>query len=392
MENRIFCNKIKQQQLNNLEKFVNLECDLEVKKNILSAINILENYKFNDNYYIHDLFKIICKKQFNKKINFDIDLTKLAIIKTTAKISFISEDHKKQWHNHPRYNKKIKYVDKYKYGENMPPIILSHPNVLQKYINKNNYFSIKNKIISIFSKFKVPENLFQIDGMHRVMSALEAEQNHIETYVVINREDIHHYLPDNDKNEIIKIADTCTWFPRYQEIKEVGLEGKRKQDSRYYKIYNFTNLKNKVVIDFGGNIGQAAIEAFFNGAKKIINLDIQQEAIETGKIISKILGLNIIHSTINFNKDSFKNDVLKLVLSWDWAIFQAIYRTKEIKNIKNNFNFIVKNTKEGIIFEGNADPKLDTDEFYQNIFKEYNFKSIKFLGHHENRPAYIIEI
>ncbi|XOU94768.1 MAG: hypothetical protein ACNFW9_01745 [Candidatus Kerfeldbacteria bacterium] len=394
--------KYKQQQVKDLEKYINLECDLEINKNILPAITTLEKYEFNNKLSIYDLYKIVCKKQFNINITKDIDLTKCAIIKTSAHISYTSDKLKKEWEKHDKHDYFTNYSDKLLNDEKFPPIVLTHSNVLKKYINKNILkinFSFKGIIyffFNIFHKiFKSNSNLnsnklFQIDGMHRIMSALKANQKTFESYIIVDRNDIANLLKDDEKINITKTADKCTWFPRYQEIREAGLNGERKQDSRYSKIYNFSNLKNKSVIDFGGNIGQAAVEAFFNGATKIISFDIQKEAIDTGKIISDTLGLDIIHDTIDFNKESFENDVQNLAESWDWTIFQAIYRTKEIRDIKKNFDFIVNNTKEGIIFEGNADPRIDTNEYYQEIFKPYNFSSIKFLGHHQKRPAFII--
>jgi len=69
----------------------------------------------------------------------------------------------------------------------------------------------------------------------------------------------------------------------------------------------------------------------------------------------------------------------------------ANYRDNyEIKDVNSSFTFIVNNTKEGIMFEGNGDAKIDTPEFYDNIFKPFNFTQIKYLGHSQLRPAYKI--
>jgi hypothetical protein len=222
------------------------------------------------------------------------------------------------------------------------------------------------------------------------MSALEAGVNEIEAYIVINRTDLSNYLTKEDRQKINSLGSDCTWFPRYQEIREVGLSGQRVQEPRYTKIYDFSNLKDKVVVDFGGNLGQSSVEAYFNGAKKIYNFDYQGCVVDSGRKISEVLGMGVIHNTIDFNLPTFEEDVFNVVKEWDWTIYQAIYRTKEIKDVNKSFTFIVNNTKEGMYFEGNGEATIDTPEFYDKVFLPFNFKEITYLGHSQLRPAYKI--
>ena len=361
---------LKQQQFNNLEKYVNLECDLTIKGNVLPAVGTLEDYFKKEDISIFDLFRIIAERQFKRKVKPDIKLNKLAVIKTKAKISFKDKD---SWRNDPLFSEYSKYKDNFINGDVFTPIILTHPGVLKDYMFTD-----------------VPEFLYQVDGMHRVMSALEAGKTELDCYVIVRRMDLKKYLRTMDKEVINSFGSTCTWFPRYQEIKEVGLKGQRVQEPRYTEIYDFSNLKDKVVVDFGGNLGQAAIEAYFNGAKKIYNFDYQECVINTGAKISEILGLDIVNNTIDFNLDTFEKDVEDTVKEWDWTIYQAIYRTKEIIDVNKSFTYIVKNTKEGMYFEGNGAAEIDTPEFYDNVFKPFNFKEINYLGHSQLRPAYKI--
>lgn len=362
---------LKQQQFNNLERYVNLECDLTIKGNVLPAVNMIDKCFEKEKHSIYELFKIQTKRQCKKDIVEDIKLNKLALIKTKAKISFKNQ---KKWRKDKEFKEFSKYKDNFLKGDTFAPIILIHPQVLTKYSGKS-----------------MRHYLYQLDGMHRVMSALEAGLDELEAYVIVNRDDLHIFISEEDKQVVSDLGGKCTWFPRYQEIREIGLKGQRVQEPRYTEIYDFSALKDKVVVDFGGNIGQAAIEAYFNGAKKVYNLDYQKDAIETGKKIVDILGLDITYSTIDFNAENFEEDVFSIVKEWDWTVFQAIYRTFEIKDVDKNLQFIVKNTKKGLVFEGKADSKIDTDEFYQNIFKPYKFKKIDFLGRSQNRPAYMIE-
>ena len=362
---------IKQQQLNGLEKYVNLEVDLKIKGNVLPAVNTLEEYFKNEDIDIFKLFQIIGKRQFNTTKNENIELNKLAVIKTTAKISF---NDKKGWDDDTLFNEYSKYRDNFINGDSFPPVIVAHPDVIKDF----------------FSKKDTPNNLYNVDGMHRIMSALEAGIGEIDTYVIVRRIDLFKYISDVDKRDINILGSKCTWFPRYQQIREVGLQGQRVQEPRYTEIYDFSNLKDKIVVDFGGNLGQAAIEAYFNGAKKIYNFDYQKCVVDTGNKISEIMGFNIEHNTIDFNLPTFEEDVYKVVKDWDWTIYQAIYRTKEIVDVNKSFTFIVENTKEGMYFEGNGDARIDTPEFYDNVFKPFNFSEITYLGHSQLRPTYKI--
>lgn len=363
--------KLKQQQLNNLERYVNLESDLTINGNVLPAVGVLEDYFDGEDINIFKLFKIIGDRQFQKQISEDIQLNRLAVIKTTSKITFRD---KEGWSNDPLFNEYSKYKDNFVNGDKFPPILLTHPNVLIEYLNKHD----------------IQNNLYNVDGMHRVMSALEAGITKIDTYVIVRRVDLVNYIKDGDKQQINQLGSTCTWFPRYQQIKEVGLQGQRVQEPRYTEIYDFTNLKDKVVVDFGGNLGQSAIEAYFNGAKKIYNFDYQECVVNTGRKISEILGMGVEHNTIDFNLPTFEQDVYNVVKEWDWTIYQAIYRTREIIDVNKSFTFIVNNTKEGMYFEGNGDAKIDTPEFYDNVFNPFKFNEITYLGHSQLRPAYKI--
>jgi hypothetical protein len=79
-------NTLKQQQNNSLEKYINLECDLTINGNVLPAVNTLEKYFDGEDIDIFKLYKIVGSRQFNKSVEPDIELNKLAVIKTTVKI------------------------------------------------------------------------------------------------------------------------------------------------------------------------------------------------------------------------------------------------------------------------------------------------------------------
>ena len=364
---------LKQQQLNNLEQFINLTVDLEVKGNLLPIGSFLASYKFNDNLTLQALARIILQRQFKTGLDY-FTISDLILVDVKADLSFRSEEHCTQWRKHALFSEYSKYKEGIEDPKKVPNIVVVHQNVLRSW-----------------GAIKVPENLYQVDGMHRVMSFLEAGFNQIGCYVLMNRKDLSTLIVPAEKEKIFELGEACQWFPKYHEIREIDLEGQRKQKDRYTKIYDLSNCLNKTVVDFGCNIGQTCLELEMLGAK-VLGFEIQQEALTVARRINDLFGFNIAYHPLDFNSATFEKDVTNVIAEWDWAMFLAIYRTKEIKDIQRNFDFIVERTKEIIFFEGHADPRIDTIEYYMSVFKRYAFKEVRYLGHSDTRPAFKIHI
>jgi len=358
-----------QQQNKSLESYIELKCDIRINKNVLSAVNIPNKL----NYDILYLFDVILERQFNIKRKKDAILKDLCLIKTTADLRFLSEETEADFQGCHLFSEYTKYSQNFQDGEKPPPVYLIHPSVLE-----------------FLSDVLVNKNLYQLDGMRRIMSALHARVNKIDAYVLVRRDHLKNIIATSTTRQINETKSKSK-LSEHQEIIEFNLKGEMAYDPRYTEVYDFSILKDKTVVDFGGNLGQSALEAYFCGAKQIYNFDCESPVIEAAKIIAETLGIyNLNNHIIDFNEPSFEQDVLNIVGHWDWAIFQGIYRTIEIKNIQSNFDFIVENTKEGIFFEGHANPKIDTDKFYRDIFEKYDFKEIEYLGHCNGRPAYLL--
>lgn len=358
------------QQGKGIEQYIKLNCDLSIEGNVISAVSYEHLAMYHSDLSTPQLLEEVGRKHFSKVASKPILLSDLAVIKTTASIEFISNSLRDRWLADPLYPIYSRFTgpDAIKA---IPPAFV-HSGVLKDYFDVNIH------------------GLYSVDGMRRTMSFLEEGIGKIPVYVLVRRKDLHLFVAQKKINTILVSIYACRWFRNYQEIIELNLDGERKREPRYTKIYDFSILKNKTVVDFGGNVGQASIEAYFNGAERVYNFDMQKLTVEAGKAIADLFCPDVTNHIIYFNSLDFEADVLEIVSEWDWAIFQAIYRTKEIKDIKKVFSFIVDRTKEGIVFEGNGDGDIDTDEFYQEVFRPYNFSSIKFLGHSQSRPAYIL--
>ena len=264
----------------------------------------------------------------------------------------------------------LRFVDKYRAGRELDPVVFAHPGVVLE---------------------DGPARVYSVDGMHRIFSAIEAGRTSIPCAIIVRRQDLRTLVPAAALARIDAAAASTSWFHRYQTIQEVGLVGMREQASRFPAVFDLSFLRGRTVADFGGNIGQLALEAYFNGAYRVTSFEYQAEAVATGQLIARTLGLSTVqHVQVDFNAGSFEEDVLRVLPAWDWAGFTAIYRTREIRDVRKLFDFVVEHAAVGIIFEGHADPTVDTDEYIRAFLAPYNFASIEYVGTHQLRRCYIL--
>ncbi len=183
-----------------------------------------------------------------------------------------------------------------------------------------------------------------------------------------------------------------SWFPSYQTFTEIGIKGKR-NDSVRYRYVNFKECSNKVIVDFGCNLGQTCVKAYKAGAKRVIGLDSQKDTIKMAREISALLKTDIEYYSIDFNGTDYQRYILDILGNdkIDISFFLSVYRTKELKNREGLFQFIIDMTKEKIFFEGHAAPQIDTNEYYSNIFRKFPVR-YSFQGYTEERarPFYVV--
>jgi len=185
------------------------------------------------------------------------------------------------------------------------------------------------------------------------------------------------------------------WFPNYQSFTELGIKGRR-NDSIRYKYLDLSLCRNKIVVDYGCNLGQASIKAAKAGAKHVIGLDSQEDTITVALKIKEILNVkNVDFYTVDFNQDGYEKRIKTIFNNKKPAIsfFLSVYRTKELKDRDGLFQFIIDNTEEIIYFEGHSDRSIDTVEYYMDLFKRFGLNS-EFLGYSQKdtRPFFIIRV
>ena len=182
------------------------------------------------------------------------------------------------------------------------------------------------------------------------------------------------------------------WFPSYQSFSEIGLRGKR-DDSERYRYLDFSKCRGKIVVDFGCNVGQTCVKAQKAGAKRVIGLDCQKDTITLAKEIAELLDFQIEYYVIDFNDPDFKEKVNAIIdnKKIDISFFLSIYRTKELNDREGLFNYIIDITDEVIFFEGHADPGLDTEDYYVEVFKRFPVE-YRFFGYTQNNSRPFFEV
>lgn len=185
------------------------------------------------------------------------------------------------------------------------------------------------------------------------------------------------------------------WFPAYQSFNELGIKGRRNDEQRYRHL-DFSHCKDKIVADYGCNLGQASVKAAQAGARNVIGLDSQADTIQSALEIRDLLGISTInYHVVDFNEKDFNKKIKQLFQDEtpDISFFMSVYRTKELKDRDELFRFIIQNTKEIIFFEGHSERSIDTVEYYMDLFSKFNLNA-DFLGYSQKdtRPFFLIRL
>lgn len=205
-----------------------------------------------------------------------------------------------------------------------------------------------------------------------------------------------HGLIGNNKKRIRRLKRKIrrlSWFPSYQSFSELGIKGRRNDTLRYTHL-DFSRCRGRLVVDYGCNIGQTSFLAAKSGARRVVGLDCQAEAISIAREIKEVLGIeNVEFYAVDFNETDFREKVQKILYGEtpDVSFFLSVYRTKELKDRDGLFKFILENTREAIFFEGHSDRSIDTVDYYKKLFERFNVDA-EFLGYAQGdtRPLFIV--
>ena len=104
------------------------------------------------------------------------------------------------------------------------------------------------------------------------------------------------------KNQVEEKRDN--WFVDYHDIPELGIEGKRKINDRI-QHYDRNDFLDATVIDLGCNMGQTAFQAEKWGAKQVVGVEYDAEAISKAFVAIASRFVDGADCTSNFIKCLF---------------------------------------------------------------------------------------
>ena len=118
------------------------------------------------------------------------------------------------------------------------------------------------------------------------------------------------------------------WFPKYQSFSEIGIKGLRNDSDRYTHL-GFSICKDKVIADYGCNLGQTVFMAVKHCAQRASGFDRQRDTIESARELQSILGYrNVEFHVIDFNDQEFNSKINRIFNDHipDISFFLSVYR------------------------------------------------------------------
>ncbi len=352
----------------NSEKYINLTTQLQINKNVCSVPELARTYHLKGFKTGIWSFKLLIAKVLEKYKHIfgqkEVpNLFRYAVVKCSASIDWDKTHNFLRWKASYGLQGIVNgYAESIKQGDTLPPPVL---------IDINNV-------------------LYQIDGSKRLLAHLVASNKVTDILILTPRSGLHRFIDSGFIQRVRAERAKVKWFPNYQGVVELNLTGTRNYDHRFGTVYDFSILDDRTVVDFGCNFGQASLEAYFSGARQVFGLDVQVGCISSAQLTAKRLGVPVSYQVADFNRrKEFYESTLEVVPTWDYALFLAIYRTKELVAREELFEFIVKHTRRGIFFEGHG-AAIDRDDFYGPIFDSHNLRW-KRIGRSDSRPAYLLE-
>lgn len=109
----------------------------------------------------------------------------------------------------------------------------------------------------------------------------------------------------NFQEEASKVPRYYSMHPVYQSVWYKGeqiIKGTRDDMGKRMSLIRLDDIKDKVVVDIGCNLGAASFWAIENGAKKCVGFDVAKEGIELANKIAKELDVNCLFDIQDFGE------------------------------------------------------------------------------------------
>lgn len=156
-------------------------------------------------------------------------------------------------------------------------------------------------------------------------------------------------------------------YPVYQSIWFKGeqiVRGGRDDMGKRMSLIRKDDIKDKVVVDIGCNLGAASFWAIENGAKKCIGFDVVPEGINVANKIAEGLGVNCEFRVGSFdNKQDKVGDVAFCFACHDDIAKEDIERQKVLLDNLKKYPVVYFETHLKMTFNNWDMPKLIRDNF-----------------------------
>lgn len=238
-----------------------------------------------------------------------------------------------------------------------------------------------------------PESIFMVDGARRISASVLAGKRAIEIVILMTEDEYAAHTRPGTALKLQQEIKSLSWFNQYQSIPLVGIRGERSLNR--FGLMDMSLLRDASVMDFGCNLGQASIKATMAGASEVWGVEGMPDTFQIASRIAMVARFSNLHyCNVNFNDPDFDTQIDAHVPGKvDYSFFFSVYRTKELTQRDRLFQYIIDKTIKGIFFEGHADPKIDSLEYYGWLFESFGLTA-RYLGNSEGelRPLFFIAL
>ena len=236
-----------------------------------------------------------------------------------------------------------------------------------------------------------PGEIYMLDGARRLAASAFAQRETIDTWILMHESEFPRCFAEPGIAALQRELAALEWFQNYQSMPIVGIRGER--TLKRFGLMDLALLRDRSVMDFGCNIGQACMKAILAGASTVVGVEGMRDTFALAeRICEQVAFQNLRYLNADFNSPDFDLDIERSVPGQvDYSFFFSVYRTKELIQRDRLFRYIIDKSRLGVFFEGHAHPKIDTLEYYDWLFDSFGLR-YEFLGHSEGelRPLFFL--
>ncbi|BET59406.1 glycosyltransferase [Geobacter sp. 60473] len=252
---------------------------------------------------------------------------------------------------------------------------------------------VSGKVLNLLGGQVNDTDIFMIDGARRLVALALNHRRHAVISLIVSEEEFPRFVDRKDVDELHRSISSLSWFNNYQSIPLVDIAGERSLTR--FTLIDMTLLRDSRVADFGCNIGQASLKAVLAGARQVWGIEGMPDTYGIASRIGALAGFtNLTFLNVDFNTPDFREQIDREIPGVvDYSFFFSVYRTKELIQRDVLFQYIIDKTAKGIFFEGHADPKIDSIEYYTWLFDSFGLPC-RYLGNSEGklRPLFFLDL